>query len=64
MNQATIINDRYLSNSFRDLLGKTFPVIDELDRTILLDINDKERAPHGLQIRRESVKLIRKMDKK
>jgi len=59
MKKATIINERYISSDFKDLIGKTFPVIDELDKTVLLDINDKERAPYGLQVRREALKWYR-----
>jgi hypothetical protein len=60
MKQAIIVNEKYISSRLRDLVGKTFPVIDEFDRTILLNINDKERAPYGLQVLREAVKYVRK----
>jgi len=60
MKQATIVNEKYISLDFKDLVGKTFPVIGNLDRTILLDINDKERFPYGLQVLREAIKCERR----
>jgi hypothetical protein len=56
---ATIVNDRYLSQDFSDLMGKTFRVMDEFDKTILICIKDKKRAPYGLQIRKECLKWYR-----